>query len=510
MLNLKTSKISIDVSGRAVRIIQTNGSGKIVRAGSALIRETDGTDQQTVLRDAIKEAAASAHIKGGQCVLLTGGPDIITKQFVLPDMAAGALRENVSTEIMQYLSDEIGKFTIDFRVTGLAEKPGENAPAAMKKLGVFAAAFEKTAAESLIQAASKAGFTPERLDIRENARDKLMKLKGMIQGFDPTKSFAVLDVTDYPANIMIFVNGRFYVSRYFEAVLDTESTSDDANDSAALCIESLSAEIASIIDYIQYRERDSKIEHVLVLGNKRSLSAIQKKLADNLDIPVINAGNVFGGIADVRIQSIAEHDAEYYLDAYAASISGKTKLSADLDLRRQKKERRVSGKAVMAMIIALTIIGGALAAGIYFPYMKVLALMQEDFRLTRELENYLAADTPAEIARLEAEIGYMLAMTVESRIFDAASPKASRLLDWIYNAATRDMRIQNVSASKGSISISGTAASSSSLADYMDYLMSDSCGMFKTANISTANAGGTNVSFHITLVTEGIIMPEVD
>ena len=501
MANLKTAKTIIDVSGRAVRLIQTNGSGKITKAGSALIKETAATDQQTALTNAIAEAATSAQINGGKCVLLTGSPDIISKQFMLPEMAADALRDNVLTEITQYLSDEIGKFSIDFRVMNLAEKLGENADAAVKKLGVFAAAIEKTSAESLVSAASKAGFTPERLDIRENARDKLMKLKDKIQGFDPTKSFAVLDVSDYPANIMIFVNGRFYVSRYFDAVLDSESTADSADKTAALRIESLSAEIASIIDYIQYRELDSKIEHILVFGNKRNLSAIQEKLAENLDMPIINAESVFSGISDGRIQSIEEHGAEYYLDAYAASVSGKTKLSADLDLKRHKKERRVSGRAVMVMILTLIIAAGALAAGIYFPYVEIQALREKDLLLTSELENDTAADSIMRIAELEREIAYMTGLTSDLKAFNLASPKASVLLDGIYSTATSDMRIHSVAASKGSISINGTAGSSASVADYMDELISDSSGLFTAASANYANAGGTNVSFHITLIT---------
>ena len=496
MANLNTAKISIDVSGRAVRMIQTNGSGKILKAGSAPIRETPGVDHQTAITDAIREAAASAHIKGGKCVLLTGGPDIITQQFMLPDMETDALRENILTEITQYLSGEIGKFTIDFRVTGLAETAGENAVASGKKLGVFAAAFEKTAAESLMRAASKAGFTPERLDIRENARDKLMKLKDKTQGFDPAKSFAVLDVSDYPANIMIFVNGRFYVSRYFEAALDTESPADEA---AAPCIENLSAEIASIIDYIQYRERDSKIEHILVFGKKRSLSAIREKLAENLDIPVIIAGSVFGGIADGRIQSIAEYGEEYFLDAFAASISGKTKLSADLNLKRQKKERRVSGKAVKVMIFTLVIAFGAIAAGIYFPYAKVQALREEDHRLTLELENYTSADVLAQIAGLEADIEFMTVLASEFLEFYAASPNASSLLNWIYNSASKDMEIHHVSASKGRIIVIGIAESPYTLANYMDHLMSDSCGLFAEASGNYAHVNGTDASFQITL-----------
>jgi len=511
MASLKTTKISIDVSDRAVRIIQTNGSGKIIKAGSALIPEPTDSDQQVVLSDAIsdaiKEAASSAQIKGGKCVLLTGGPDIITQQFVLPEMTSDALRENISTEITQYLPDEIGKFTIDFRVTGIAEKPDKKS-GATKKLGVFAAAFEKTAAESLMKAASKAGFTPERLDIRENARDKLMKRNDKVQDFDPTKSFAVLDVSDYPANIMIFVNGRFYVSRYFDAVLDTESTADDDKEAAALRIESLSAEIASIIDYIQYRELDSKIEHILVFGNKRSLSAIQEKLAENIDIPVINAGSIFDGIDKSNKQSTAEHGVEYYLDAFAASISGKTKLSADLNLRRQKKKRRLSGKAIMTMIILFIIVAGSLSAGIYFPYIKVQALKEEDLRLALELENYNVEDALTQIAELEAEIDLMTALTSELQAFYETSSHTSRLLNWIYNAATRDMEIQNIAATKGSIKVTGTAASSVSLSDYMDYLMSDSCGLFTGVSVNYANAGETKVSFQITLIPVSGIQEE--
>jgi len=507
MASIKTANISIDVSGRAVRIIQTNGSGKIVKAGAAMIQYNPEEDQHSVLKDAIRKAASAARIKGGKCVLLTGGPDIITHQFVLPDMAADALRENISTEIKQYLSDEIGKFTIDYRVTGLAEKPDKKNPAAVKKLGVFAAAFEKSAAEFLMSAASKAKFSPERLDIRENARDKLMKLKDKIPNFDPTKSFAVLDVSDYPANIMIFVNGRFYVSRYFDAVLNEglmgdetgDKTGGETGEAAALRIESLSAEIASIIDYIQYRELNSKIEHILVFGNKRSLPAIMEKLADNFDIPVVNAGNVFGGIANSKKQGIKDHGVEYYLDAYAASISGKTKLSADMNLKRQKKKRRLTAKAVIAMVFAFIIVGAALAAGIYLPYTKVQALRENDLRLTRELENYTLSDALAQIADLEKEIDYMTVMTSELEAFNLGSPNTSNLLDWLYNAATKDMTIESVSASHGSIDITGTAESSARLADYMDYLLSDRCGLFKKGSVGNAHTSEENVRFHITL-----------
>ena len=496
MASLKTAKISIDVSGRAVRIIQTNGSGKIVRAGSAPIPETTVEDREFALRDAVKAAAASARIKGGKCVLLTGGPDIITQQFMLPEMPADALRENIFTEMTQYLSAETEKFTIDFRVTGQTEQPGGKAKKTGKNLAIFAAAFERTAAESMMRAVSKAGFTPERVDIRENARDKLMALKDKIHDFDPQASFAVLDVSDYPANIMIFVNGRFYVSRYFEATLNTETADGET---ATFDFDSLSAEIASIIDYIQYRERDSKIEDILIFGNKQSLPAIHEKLGENLEIPILDAVDVISGFVAGTIDDVVEKGAAYYLDAFAASINGKSKLSTDLNLKRQKKERRASTKAIMTIVFALLISGGAVAAGIYFPYTKIAALKEEEALLTRELANYPVADLLAQITGLENEINIITTLTSEYQEFYAVSPNASLILDAIYSTAPRNMEISHIAAIKGSITITGTAPSEKILANYMDELMSDSLDLFDGANLKSAYVSMTNVSFTITL-----------
>lgn len=521
----RAAKISIDVGEHTVNIIKTKRPGVIVKAGSAELPSgmpdsAAAARYAAALASAITKAAKTAGIKGGNCAMVVGGPQIITRSFEWPEMPPDALQFNAESEITHYLPSEIEHFIVDYRILRRSiTKQGGN-PAA--QLDVLVVAISKDSVTALLSAAKMAGFSPDRIDIRENARGKLVgatqlwqngKAKSKVKRsdepgrqkqdftFDPNGSFAVLNVTNLLVDMTVFVNGIFYASRYFGTSTKTIPYSEDSqagsvyaqNGAAEDNNSGLITEIASTIDYIQYRERGFKVESILLFGDEKISQSLMQSLSEYLEIPVLQLAERLSSV--VKPSKRARISVSRFMDAFGAATALPAGVSMDLNLKPKKKKRRIFSRFVLPVLCLILVIGSLLAAGLYFPHMRILELEAQEQKLIEELARYTV---PGDMAGLQSEVPRMTKMIEEFNGFYLPH-SASEVMRVIYGALPSNTTITRISIDERGASLSVSTDTLDKVADFIRSLRSNE--LFANANAQAAHSylseDGSAVEFDI-------------
>ncbi|MCL2665981.1 MAG: pilus assembly protein PilM, partial [Defluviitaleaceae bacterium] len=362
-------RFCIDISDNKVSLIKTNKSGRIVKAATAElpeIPETINDAYTSAVTRAIKKAARKARIPksfGMPCVMVTGGPNVVVRHFVWPDMTAEAFRSNLETEIAPYLPDDSGEYTIGYRISKRNDPNGSLSAA----VDVLAAAVPLDLSNSYVKAAKKAGYKVQRIDLRENARNKLVGASPLTNKFS---SYAILDISSRQINMAVYLEGVFYSNRYFAPIkndVSNEQHDDDGlwQDAATDSVSALESatdmlvnEVSSIINYLQYRERGSNVECILLYGDENIMPHIMQSLAENLEMPVYKTE-----------EWIKQSDKYEFMDAYGALLlpSGTSVYKkSDINLKAYKKPG--AGRQMLVPAICMFIILCALnTVGIVIP-----------------------------------------------------------------------------------------------------------------------------------------------
>ncbi len=187
--NTPAVRYGIEITQNAVKVIMAGRSGVIKKA--AAVKLTDLPDQidktyVAAITRAIKKASREAKIARGigmPCVLVTGGPHIVMRRFTWPELTPAAMRVNAQSEIISYLPGEASSYTVGYRIL---RKTTASEGSAFFTYDVLVSAIPTQISSALCEAARKAGFSPVRLDVKENAQGKLTRAFSMI--FTPERS----------------------------------------------------------------------------------------------------------------------------------------------------------------------------------------------------------------------------------------------------------------------------------------------------------------------------------
>jgi Tfp pilus assembly PilM family ATPase len=498
----RSSRCSIEINESFVRIIKSSHSGTVIKHASAALPEMPekhNKDYIKILSQTIKKAARTAGISRGYgipCVLVTGGPNVILRRFTWPDMPMAAIKANTLTEIASFLPEDSSAYTISHRIVRHGIKNDGIHPV----VDVVVGAISTAVSSAYTKAARKAGFAPSQLDILENARGKLTEACNILipnpalKEPEPeedkapaekpetivTTSYAVLDIGSAQINMSLFLDGVFYSNRYFSIF---PKPAEPQEEPLNIDVDTLATEVTSIIDYIQYRERGSNVQCILLLGDEKRMPGLLESLKESMDIPVYPTSEWL--VHNIHGKRMTVEEVLPYLDAYGAALSARTgsRLGPDLDLKPQ----RVAGigtRLVLPLVITFLILGGIMAAGIYIPLMMVSALESDK----RELDEKLASFTvsASDMAEVNRDISTMAAFVNEISGIYAAYPQGRHVIPVLYGLEDNNMKFNSVSVSGGEISASGRAANFYQVADNVVWLRSHA--MFKNASVQNAKA----------------------
>jgi hypothetical protein len=274
----------------------------------------------------------------------------------------------------------------------------------------------------------------------------------------PPGSYAVLDILNPQINISLYIDGMFYSNRYFTAAV---------NDGEPFDTDGLANEIASIIDYMQYRERGSGIQCIFLMGEEGRLPGITQSLNDNLEVPLFPV-NALVKNAIVHEKMRTGIDCVPYLDAFgallppSAGMDVKKFTGKDLNLVPVKKPNPVAMVAVPIACAAIVLVV-LVFAGVMIPLAVHDSLKAEEARLESEFSRYII--TQNDVLNLTNENALLTARLQAAEYFYLEYPQASAVLPPVFALETDRHVIDSISVSEGAVEISGQTPDLEGLAD---------------------------------------------
>ena len=410
-------RYGIDINENAVRIIKYANNGLIRKVGEAefyTIHQPADADYALDLADSIRFAASQVGMpRGASASIVAGGPEVIVRKFIWPELPDTALAENAHTEFTPFLPGEANEYTISYEVIKKVQNEESNAI----NIEVLVAALPRTLVEAITSAVTKAGLKVTRIDVRENARAKLVSNCCIIDGGVAPQSFAVLDFSQSRANMGLYLNDSYYSSRYFVPTIFEEEPEPepefDENGEVIPIDESipkpppigkyepitLANDVVSVIDYMQYRERGSEIACILLIGEEY-LPGIEEALHDSLDIPIYRAMDWLPqGIDSYVTGTYGEFILSPYLDAYATSFPSfnpKVPLNLRAEVKKSSKIKIIAGFSAAAVLVV-----GVVVAAITYFHVTMTPLREDIARMNEAIEQI---DTgPEDIAEIAGE-----------------------------------------------------------------------------------------------------------
>jgi Tfp pilus assembly PilM family ATPase len=500
----RNCRYSIEVNDSVVRVIKLNGAGVIINAASVPVEGLpEAIDKEYVkaLSRIVKKASRAAKVPIGfgiRCVVVTGGPRAIIRRFTWPEMNNAALKLNAVQEITPFLPGDPADFTVHHRILRKVEQTDMAVPT----VDIIVAAIPTEWVRAVAAAVRSAGFYIKHLDVRENARGKLLlnyrgnvliensSTEGIPEDMFEEKlsssdalsspgSYAVLDIINPQINISLYIDGMFYSNRYFTTpVKDGEPFDTDG----------LANEISSIIDYMQYRERGSGIQCIFLMGEESQLPGITQSLTDNLEVPLLSVNSLVKNTL-VRKKKKGSIDFIRYLDAFGAMLPPSAGMEAkrfagrELNLVPVKKPNPAV-RAAISFACAVLVLVALVFAGVMIPLTIHDSLKIEEARLKAESSRYII--TSDDVANLTNENALLTARLQTAENFYLEYPQASAVLPAVFALGTDGHVINSISVSEGTVMISGQTPDFDSLADDVVELRDNR--LFSYASVENASS----------------------
>ena len=496
----KNSTFVVDISRGLVRVTKTSKTGVILSAGQApftvsQLSSQDVIDAQfaTSVASAIKQACLRAEIKGfsKKAVFLVGDAFVISRLFTWPSIPNAAMRANAELEISTFLPQSTAHYTISYEVQKSYINDEGNAV-----VDVLVAAIPTIDAISIAAAAKLAGVGIERMDIRENARLKAVSFY-LDKGSEPFKSYVVLDVSRPQISLTICMNGRYYEKRYFgsdgrpelgstmsfapQTHVDIHEDVEEMSAKTGLSNserfwglslsrfdgDTLISEVSAMIDYINYHEKNTPLEGLLLIDPAGTLLP---KIETALTIPVYDIEKFVK--PELVSKQMYGFNVSPVLDACGALlVSNQTSKAQVIDLKAgsgfDNSKRRLAAKILMAAA-AFALLA---VFGVARPLMTERTLQNEHDSKVVELSERRAAllGKPAlleEYSLLQEE--YNETIVDPALEFLIAYPQALSIIPFIFEID--GVTVRNISASGDTLSISGSVSDLDSFTVLVEYL----------------------------------------
>jgi len=335
----RSERICIDISDSVVSVIKLDPKGVMMKAGSAKAPPLPGMPDDAYVTDlsaAIKKAAWAAKVSmgfGASCVVGVSMPDITLQRFKWPEMPTDALMSVAASEIVPYLPGSKSNFHVGSEVLGLYG--GE--------LEVLVAAMPEEHAVAVDTACRWANLKPKRIDIRENARNRLVRQWcAPIEGMVP-HNYAILDAGPGAANIAFYHNSHFHSNRYFQPEFVKLGEVEDfetlmsvkaggiGSDESAIRYESgkLTGEILSALEHFHRLVGGDKISCILLMDDE-NIPGIEENLRAGAGVPVLKPSQwVVPGIKRPNLRRVNQ---DAFLDAFAVGMPSHVAHDARMDL----------------------------------------------------------------------------------------------------------------------------------------------------------------------------------
>ena len=338
------TKIIIDIGAYAVKILQLNASGKIIR--HAIEKLPEGCvkglyiEAEEPLIKAIKLAKQKSGVSGGGCILTLSGKDMIVRHLNLPKLPEKQLYQNILLEMASYLPVDSDKHMIDYKIL---EEIKENDNILYR---IMVATVHKRILERFSYVLKKAGFTIKILDANENAQEKFIRSPiHTLLSENKDKGICIVDMGADTTKVNLFNDGRFFagyllnkggthITQLVAQHLQTDGItaenykqkndlfgSDKVDQALRLAvkneIDSLIYEISKVADY--YWSRTSKpLGCIILTGGASLLTGLYPYFKSTVNINIQTPQTLLKKYAAKNMT--AENNYAFFLNNYAASF----------------------------------------------------------------------------------------------------------------------------------------------------------------------------------------------
>lgn len=329
---------------KMLKMVQISG-GKIKRAQVETMPEglsmQDLSDSIPLLSTTLKKAKKKGKINGSKCVLCMDNASSIIRSMQLPYMNDQQIYENVVSEISGYLPVDSERFSIDFKVQEVIEIDDT------MQLKVMVVAIVKTRLVPIIEALKKIGLKVTRVEVAENALEKLFK-NAKAQGLAQEDNYGFINIGARNLSINMFYQNQYFINKVvkggsngIDAILAQDNEDVDLliaeqykmetnffEELDAECREDVIAyvdkwifEINRVLDYFSNRNNRQKVEKLYICGGGSIMGGLIEYFQDKFVIPVASV--------DVLIQDMFIQRAKHVPKAYFAEVIGSKFLEVD-------------------------------------------------------------------------------------------------------------------------------------------------------------------------------------
>jgi len=334
----------IDIGTDYVKMLQLNGSGKIMKWAVEKLPEgcIKGLfiEAEEPLVRALRTARHRSGVSGSSCILTLSGKDMIVRHLNLPKLPEKQLYQNVMLEMAGYLPVDSEKHAMDFKII---EEIQENNTAMYR---VMVATVHRRILERFAHVLKGAGLYLKILDANENALEKFIR-NVMLLRLPETESngICVIDMGADTTKVHIYKHGRFFVSYLLNRGgstltglvaqnLETDALTaedykqktdflEDASIKPLLKtavkneIDSLIYDISKVADFYWSRAGEA-LGSVILSGGGSLLPGLEKYFRSNISIPLYNVSSLLESSAGKKDISATEY--AYLFNAYAATF----------------------------------------------------------------------------------------------------------------------------------------------------------------------------------------------
>ena len=303
--------LGLDIGSTAVKVVQSSGSNRNWRNGSAQLPDGVVTgniiNSSKLLANTVRKAMAAGRIRRGSAALSISGSDVILRSALYPRMTADQLRQNVIDEITGFLSVKPELYHIDYKVTEVISE------GATQQYRVMIAAVPKSIVGPYIQALAQAGVKVTSVDVAANTKEKLINaLVGTVQ------HYAVVDLGMNSTVIDTFQNNRYFINKVSQVCVNglaqemaqaqqtdqlqaldalfALGTSEANTQMINTYADQISFEALRVLDYFRSRNNQQPVTQVYLCGGGAAIPGITSLFHEKLDMPVATLADVLQGL----------------------------------------------------------------------------------------------------------------------------------------------------------------------------------------------------------------------
>lgn len=301
--------LSVDIGAYEIKIVQGRETKNSVIIDSYFsILTPKGSYEKGKIKDGdliynkIHECIKNKKIKTSNTYLTINNSFIITREIMVPKLEHDEIRSFLNFQIENYIPKNIENYILQFKIIDIVFDSD------VEKYNILLIAIPKDIIESHFNILEKLDLNPLVLDYQPNCISKVIKNNDLINDKYSTidLTFAAIDIGFDSTKVSIIKDSVIQVSR----VVEIGGKYIDKILEESLDFNNLNENIKRIFKYYITRDKNNKIDMILLFGGYSNIKGISDLYLKEFNIPTI------------KLESFSNIDFDGEVSKYINSIGG--------------------------------------------------------------------------------------------------------------------------------------------------------------------------------------------